>query len=132
MYDKKEMKTIMSHAENAQDAVVISLLYYERLSFGEIVRLKIGDIDTQSGIITVDGGIRSRKVIACQESLKLIQDAYFQTRYRDKDGNTIELEDTGYIVRPLRNITLSEFDIMNRITVYCEGIAVDLTWLFNL
>jgi site-specific recombinase XerD len=82
---KEVVQAILRNSENLKHRTMLSLTYASGLRVGEVLQLKVKDIDSKRMLITVRGGKgkKDRIVMLSQKILILLRD-YFQ-EYRPKD-----------------------------------------------
>lgn len=114
---KFEIDKIIERTINAQDAVILCLLF-EGVSgkeLWEIRSLRPENVNSDTGVLRVknlDGSIREIKV--SDKCLKLINSAYYQDEYIPKNGDSketarrgqnFELFHTGFVIKPSKTNT---------------------------
>jgi site-specific recombinase XerD len=90
---KKEIKRILAMAPSLQAKVMLSLAYGCGLRAGEVVRLKVGDVDSAQEIIRIvqAKGRKDRNVMLPVDILNLLRDWWKERPTRqDKDVPTSE------------------------------------------
>lgn len=115
-YTHKEIfEEIIPHCVNAQDAVIIALLFEgaSGKEVSELRNLKIGDIDFDAKLVTLtnDKG-EQRQIPVSDATLQLIREAANQKEYFKRNGNiaensrnirvTSDLIETGYLIKPAK------------------------------
>jgi integrase/recombinase XerD len=76
---KEVVQSILRNCENVKHRTMLSLTYASGLRVGEVLKLKVGDIDSKRMLITVRGGKgkKDRMVMLSQKILVLLRD-YFK------------------------------------------------------
>jgi site-specific recombinase XerD len=71
-----EIQTLLKHVENTKHRTILMLMYSGGLRVGEVVRLRISDIDTERALIHVRDakGMRERVTVLSQVALKELQE----------------------------------------------------------
>ena len=79
---KKEIKRILAMAPSLKARVMLSLAYGCGMRAGEVVRLKVGDIDSAQNIIRIvqAKGRKDRKVMLSPDLLDLLRDYWREAR----------------------------------------------------
>ncbi|WP_419872909.1 hypothetical protein [Candidatus Pristimantibacillus sp. PTI5] len=110
-FSEIELTRIELNCENAQDAVIIRLLFegVQGKAVSELRNLTISDVDFEGRILQLtdnDGSIR--ELLVSEKCIKLIKDAYEEMTYTKKNGRMgsydnirdyTELVDSEYIIR---------------------------------
>lgn len=138
---KDELKDTIENIHNAQDAVIMQLLF-EGVSgnkMSELLNLKQEDIDWDNNILHLeDDKFGKRDVEVTEDCLQLIQQAINQTIYYSKNGTAtgrkaeIELVENEYVLRNIKTGAYSTGKgspnlIYRRLTVISE--LFDLPYL---
>lgn len=112
-FSKDEIDEIISKCLNAQDSVIIALLFEGAggKEVSELRNLKYSDVnfDEKSVTLTNENG-EQRSISVSDQTLRLLKEAATQTDYYKKNGNiaptsrntnhTSELIETGYLIKP--------------------------------
>lgn len=74
--NRGEIHTLLSHVENPKHRTILMLMYSAGLRVGEVVRLRVADIDTERGLIHVRDtkGMRERVTVLSQVALQEIKE----------------------------------------------------------
>ncbi|NEW04682.1 integrase [Paenibacillus sp. SYP-B3998] len=111
LWTEDEMVSIISRCVNAQDAVIVSLIFngiYGK-QYSEILNLTKSDIDAENSQLHVvdDAGNESRIVTVSESCILLCGKALHETCYEKKNGKavnskapTAQLTESDYVVRP--------------------------------
>lgn len=114
-FSKDEIDEIISKCVNAQDAVIISLLFEgaggKRVS--EIRNLTPHDVDTDNNVLTLtDDDKNKRKLHVSQQCIDLVIEAIKQKDYYKQNGDissnarntkmTSDLLETGFVIKPAK------------------------------
>ncbi|ATF13604.1 hypothetical protein A616_16945 [Brevibacillus brevis X23] len=119
-YSKMEIDEIINRCRNAQDAVIISLLFYgaNGREVSELRNLRTSDVslETSEVILTDDKDGQTRIIKVPSECIALIKQADMQTEYYKRNGhinpnsrNTKEVSqliETGYVIKPAKTKTV--------------------------
>lgn len=82
---KETVQAILTNCENLKHRTMLSLTYSSGLRVGEILKLKVGDIDSNRMLITVRGGKGKKdRIVMLSEKILLLLREYF-IEYRPKD-----------------------------------------------
>lgn len=109
-FTDKEIQEIIDQLVNAQDAVILALLFEGVNGYGasEISNLKYKDVDFENGILKLyDDKKGERKIQVSNNTLKLIEKAYHETEYYSRNG---EIENAKYAKTP---VLKSEYVVKN-------------------
>ncbi|GED72602.1 hypothetical protein BRE01_63040 [Brevibacillus reuszeri] len=112
-FSKDEIDEIISKCLNAQDSVIIALLFEGAggKEVSELRNLRFSDVnfDEKSVTLTNENG-ELRKISVSDQTLRLLKEAAMQTDYYKKNGNiaptsrntnhTSTLIETGYLIKP--------------------------------
>ncbi|RNB59455.1 hypothetical protein EDM57_04750 [Brevibacillus gelatini] len=142
-FSKKEIDEIIEKCKNAQDAVIISLLFYgaNGREVSELRNLRPSDVnfETNELILTDDKDNQTRRITTPKECITLIKDAINQTEYFKRNGHiapnsrntkeTSELIETGYVIKPAKTKVV-HIDQVNTHVVY--GRLSTISELFNI
>jgi len=119
--DKKELQLLKNICGNAQDEVLLALLWEGIMGthkFDEIRNLKIEDVDFNNNEIHISGK-RERIIKVEIETIESIKDAIEEKYYIENSLEQKELLNTPYVVRPIKdkktNKKLTSIAIKNRI-----------------
>lgn len=112
-FSKSEIDDIISKCKNAQDSVIIALLFEGAggKEVSELRNLKYRDIHFEEKTITLtDEKSEKRNIRISDQTIQLLQNAAKQTEYYKRNGNisptsrntreTSELIETGYLIKP--------------------------------
>lgn len=108
---RDEVMYIAKHSINAQDGVILALLYdgfSHKENFKELVNLKVEDIDWDSGIVTIEGRPeKNNKVKLSNETILLLKkavgnDEYLSTKEDSDVIRKYKVKPTKYVLRGLR------------------------------
>jgi integrase len=111
LWHEDEIQSILSQCVNAQDSVIIALIFngaYGR-EYSEVLNLTKHDIDAENRQLHLqdDGGNRSRHVIVSERCIQLCEKALQETHYEKKNGKALtskspiaKLVEGDYVVRP--------------------------------
>lgn len=132
---KDEIYSISEYSENAQDGVILNLLFdgiSHKRKFVELINLKITDVDKDNLVINVpqlvdeDTGeiLPQRQVPISSQTLRMIEHAMSETKYASLKGETsrqYSIADSEYILRGLRkNYQIKWNNVSHRIIRIAE------------
>ncbi|MGG1659457.1 hypothetical protein [Brevibacillus sp. NRS-1366] len=122
-FSKDEIDDIISNCKNAQDSVIISLLFYGvgGKEVSELRNLRYKDVNFEDKLVTLtnENG-EQRQVKVPDQTLQLLQEAAKQLEYYKRNGHiapnsrntkgTSKLIETGYLIKPAntKNVHLSQ------------------------
>lgn len=105
-FTKEEIMNMAMYAENAQDGVILALLYEgvsPKNNFKELVNIKVEDIDFDKGELNIEG--RDMPIKLSKETLFLLKGAICISSYYSVNGDKIReynITKTDYVLRGLR------------------------------
>ncbi|MGD7007703.1 HNH endonuclease [Metabacillus sp. 84] len=102
----QEVENLISQCKNAQDAVIIRLLFEGicGVKYSEILNLRISDVNIKTGIISLNNNGLIRELKVSDKCIALIKEANAQKIYLNKNGTAIRgieapLIDNEFVVR---------------------------------